>query len=314
MNKRILQNVSASVHQRLLNIARNTARPFDEVLQYFAMERFLYRLSRSPHVDSFVLKGALLFRVWDMPDSRATRDIDFLAYLDNSPSNLAAIVRDVCTVDDIDDGLKFDPDTVEAQRIKEDADYEGVRLRFRGRLGNARISMQMDVGFGDLIHPGADQADYPALLDLPAPSLRMYPPETVIAEKAEAMVYLGSLNSRMKDFYDIWRMSQQFNFEGSELCEAIAERSTIATLRLLSSMTSWSNCLTTTNLTSNGSHLFGNQRSWGRIHSFRSWLQSAIFYLQFSRPLRVAMTSAENGLHRARGASITDYDYVVARG
>jgi len=222
VNKRILQNVSASVHQRLLNIARNTARPFDEVLQYFAMERFLYRLSRSPHVDSFVLKGALLFRVWDMPDSRATRDIDFLAYLDNSPSNLAAIVRDVCTVDDIDDGLKFDPDTVEAQRIKEDADYEGVRLRFRGRLGNARISMQMDVGFGDLIHPGAVQADYPALLDLPAPSLRMYPPETVIAEKAEAMVYLGSLNSRMKDFYDIWRMSQQFNFEGSELCEAIS--------------------------------------------------------------------------------------------
>ena len=221
MNKRILQNVSASVHQRLLNIARHTARPFDEVLQYFAMERFLFRLSRSPHVDSFVLKGALLFRVWDMPDSRATRDIDFLAYLDNSPSNLAAIVRDVCTVDDIDDGLKFDPDTVEAQRIKEGADYEGVRIRFRGRLGNARISMQMDVGFGDLIHPGAVQADYPVLLDLPAPSLSMYPPETVIAEKAEAMVYLGSLNSRMKDFYDIWRMSQQFNFEGGELCEAI---------------------------------------------------------------------------------------------
>ncbi|MHC4073531.1 MAG: nucleotidyl transferase AbiEii/AbiGii toxin family protein [Planctomycetota bacterium] len=221
MNKHILQNVSASVHQRLLNIARHTARPFDEVLQYFAMERFLFRFSRSPHVDSFVLKGALLFRVWDMPDSRATRDIDFLAYLDNSPSNLAAIVRDICALDDIDDGLKFDPDTVEAQRIKEDADYEGVRIRFRGRLGNARISMQMDVGFGDLIHPGAVQADYPALLDLPAPSLRMYPPETVIAEKAEAMVYLGSLNSRMKDFYDIWRMSQQFNFEGGVLCEAI---------------------------------------------------------------------------------------------
>ena len=205
----------------LLNIARHTARPFNELLQYFAMERFLFRLSRSPHVDSFVLKGALLFRVWDMPDSRATRDIDFLAYLDNSPSNLAAIVRDVCTLDDINDGLKFDADTVEAQRIKEDADYEGVRIRFRGRLGNAQISMQMDVGFGDLIHPGAVQADYPALLDLPAPSLSMYPPETVIAEKAEAMVYLGSLNSRMKDFYDIWRMSQQFNFEGGELCEAI---------------------------------------------------------------------------------------------
>ncbi len=222
MNRRTLQNASASVHQRLLNIARKTARPFDEVLQYFAMERFLYRLSQSEHADSFVLKGALLFRIWDTPDSRATRDIDFLAYLDNSPDNLAAIIRDVCAIDSVDDGLKFDPETVEAHRIKEDADYEGVRIRFRGQLGNARIHMQVDVGFGDLIHPDAVQANYPALLDLPAPSLRIYPPETVIAEKAEAMVHLGSLNSRMKDFYDIWRMSQQFNFEGEDLCEAIS--------------------------------------------------------------------------------------------
>lgn len=185
------------------------------------MERFLHRLSRTPNADSFVLKGALLFRVWGIPDSRATRDIDFLAYVDNSPKNLAAIFREVCTVHDPDDGLVFDPDTVEAQRTKEDADYEGVRTRFRGQLGKARIVMQVDVGFGDLIHPSAVQADYPALLDLPATSLRMYPRETVIAEKAEAMVYLGSLNSRMKDFYDISRISQQFDFRGDVLCEAI---------------------------------------------------------------------------------------------
>ena len=222
MTRRTFQNASASVHQRLLNIARKTARPFDEVLQYFAMERFLYRLSQTEHADSFVLKGALLFRIWDTPDSRATRDIDFLAYLDNSPANLAAIISDVCAVDSVDDGLKFDPETVEAQRIKEDAVYEGVRIRFHGQLGNARIHMQVDVGFGDLIHPDAVQANYPALLDLPAPSLRIYPPETVVAEKAEAMVYLGSLNSRMKDFYDIWRISQQFNFEGADLCKAIS--------------------------------------------------------------------------------------------
>lgn len=221
MNNRTLQNISASVHQRLLNIARKTDRPFDEVLQYFAMERFLYRLSQTEHVDSFVLKGALLFRIWDMPDSRATRDIDFLAYLDNSPDNLATIIRDVCAIDSVDDGLEFDPKTVKAQRIKEDADYEGVRIRFRGQLGNARIHMQVDVGFGDLIHPEAAQASYPTLLDLPAPTLRIYPPETVVAEKAEAMVHLGSLNSRMKDFYDIWRMSQQFSFKGTDLCEAI---------------------------------------------------------------------------------------------
>lgn len=221
MNKRSLKNVSASVHQRLLNIARDTERPFNEVLQYFAMERFLHRLSRCPNADSFVLKGALLFRVWGIPDSRATRDIDFLAYVDNSPENLAAIFREVCTIDNPDDGLIFDPDTVEARRIKEDAEYAGVRTRLRGQLGKAEVVMQIDVGFGDLIHPCAVQADYPALLDLPAPSLRMYPPETVIAEKAEAMVYLGSLNSRMKDFYDIWRLSQQFDFEGNVLCEAL---------------------------------------------------------------------------------------------
>jgi len=133
VNRRTPHNVSASVHQRLLNIARETARSFDEVLQYFAMERFLYRLSQTKHADSFVLKGALLFRIWDTPDSRATRDIDLLAYLDNSPDNLADIVRDICTVDSADDGLEFEPETVDARRIKEDAVYEGVRIRFRGQ-------------------------------------------------------------------------------------------------------------------------------------------------------------------------------------
>lgn len=108
----------------------------------------------------------------------------------------------------------FDPDTVKAQRIKKDAEYEGVRTRLRGQLGKAEVVMQIDVGFGDLVHPSAVQADYPSLLGMPAPSLHMYPPETVIAEKAEAMVYLGGLNSRMKDFYDVWRMSEQFDFQG----------------------------------------------------------------------------------------------------
>jgi predicted nucleotidyltransferase component of viral defense system len=216
------RNVAASVHQRLLNIARDTGRPFNEVLQYFAMERVLYRLSRSSHRDSFILKGALLFRVWNVPDSRATRDIDFLARLDNSPETLAAVFREVCAIED-DDGLVFDPDSVDARTIKEDADYEGVRVRFRGRLGTARITMQVDIGFGDKVHPGAVRADYPVILDLPAPSLRMYPPESVVAEKVEAMVHFGSLNSRMKDFYDVWRLSQQFEFDDGVLREAIRQ-------------------------------------------------------------------------------------------
>lgn len=216
------RNVAASVHQRLLNIARDTGRPFNEVLQYFAMERLLYRLSCSPQRDSFILKGALLFRVWDVPDSRATRDIDFLARLDNSPEKLAAVFRGVCAVEG-DDGLVFDPDSVDARTIKEDAKYEGVRVRFRGLLGKARITMQVDVGFGDKVHPGAVRADYPVILDLPAPSLRMYPPESVVAEKVEAMVHLGSLNSRMKDFYDVWRLSKQFEFDNGLLREAIRQ-------------------------------------------------------------------------------------------
>lgn len=170
MKKPADKNLAASVHQRLLNVARETGRPFNEVLQYFAMERLLYRLSCSPYRDSFVLKGALLFRVWDVPDSRATRDIDFLAFLDNSPERIASIFREVCALDD-DDGLLFDPDSVAARKIKEDADYEGVRVRFRGLLGKARITMQVDVGFGDKVHPDVVQAKYPVILDLPAPSL-----------------------------------------------------------------------------------------------------------------------------------------------
>lgn len=216
------KNVAASVHQRLLNTAKQASRPFNEVLQYFAMERLLYRLSRSAHEGSFVLKGALLLRVWDIPDSRATRDIDFLAFVDNSPESLASIFREVCEIEG-DDGLVFDPDSVDARAIKEDADYEGVRVRFRGLLGKARITMQVDVGFGDKVYPAVVRANYPVILDLPAPSLRMYPPETVIAEKVEAMIHLGSLNSRMKDFYDIWRLSQQFEFDPEILSEAIRQ-------------------------------------------------------------------------------------------
>lgn len=221
MNKRPLKDIAASIHQRLLNIAKDTGRPFDEVLQYFAMERFLYRFSLSEFAESFVLKGALLFRIWHGLDSRATRDIDFLAYMDNTPELLAQVIRDVCLIDYSDDGLVFDAASVDAQSIKKDADYQGVRVRFRAYLGKARIVMQTDIGFGDIVHPAVTKSDYPTLLELPAPSVRTYSPESVVAEKSEAMVQLGSLNSRMKDFYDIWRMSRQFDFEGALLSEAL---------------------------------------------------------------------------------------------
>jgi hypothetical protein len=192
------QNIAASVRARLLNISRETDRPFQELLQYYAMERFPYRLSRAPHSRSFILKGALMLRVWNAPVSRPTKDVDLLGHVNNDVENLASIVREICQIEVEPDGLIFDQTTVSAMRIKEDADYQGVRLKLEGKLENARITMQLDVGFGDVVTPPAIEVEYPTLLDLPAPRLRAYPRESVVAEKFQAMVFLGTLNSRMK--------------------------------------------------------------------------------------------------------------------
>lgn len=221
MNKRRVTNVAASVRQRLHNVARSTGRPFQEMLQYYAMERFLYRLAQSPHVDRFVLKGALMFNAWRTPTSRPTKDIDLLGHIENSTSVLAAAMRDVCGQAVEADGLVFDRESVAAVMIKEDADYEGVRVTFRGSLDNARVAMQIDVGFGDVMYPGPEVTEYPTILDHAAPRLRGYARETAVAEKFEAMVKLGLLNSRMKDFYDIWLLSRQFDFDGTKLASAI---------------------------------------------------------------------------------------------
>ena len=215
------KNMAASVHARLAEIARRTGRPFQELLQYYAMERFLYRLSKSPHAARFVLKGALMLRVWDAPMARPTKDIDLLGRLENSLANGSTAVREVCALEVEPDGLVFRPATVKSERIREDADYEGVRIRFDGLLARARIAMQLDVGIGDVMVPGPVEIAYPTLLDFPAPRLKGYPRETAIAEKFEAMVKLGTLNSRMKDFYDIWLLSRQFDFDGSTLAQAV---------------------------------------------------------------------------------------------
>lgn len=216
------KNIAASVQARLQNQARAAKRPFQELLQYFAMERFLYRLSKTPHSARLVLKGALMLHVWEVPLARATKDLDFLGHLDNSLENLDRMVRDVCTVEVVADGLVFDPATVRTARIKEDAEYEGARIRFDGLLGKARIAMQIDVGFGDVVTPSAASITYPVLLDFPAPKLSGYPRETVVAEKFQAMVYLRTLNSRMKDFYDVWLLAKQYSFDGELLAQAIS--------------------------------------------------------------------------------------------
>jgi hypothetical protein len=194
-----LTNVAASVRARLLNKARAEERPFAELLQYYAMERFLYRLSESPHRDRFVLKGALMFSIWGGPATRATKDIDLLSSRTEGVNALVGAVSECLQTGVASDGLTFDPGSVTGEEIRIDAEYNGVRLRFRGTLGSARVSVQVDVGFGDVVTPGAELLTFPTLLDLPAPKLAMYTPETAIAEKVEAMVALGAANTRLKD-------------------------------------------------------------------------------------------------------------------
>ncbi len=215
------KNLPASVRQRLTNKAKETNRPFQELLQYFAMERFLYRLSRSNHADKFILKGALMFATWGGPTTRLTRDIDLLAHMDNSVEAVVAVTREVCAEPVEPDGLVFDIESVVGTAITQDADNSGVRVTFLGKLQNARISMQIDMGFGDVVTPVAIMISYPVLLELPAPRLLGYTRETVVAEKFEAMTKLGLLNSRMKDFYDLWLLSRQFDFDGAMLASAI---------------------------------------------------------------------------------------------
>lgn len=221
MTKRGTTNIAASVHQRLLNLAKASGRPFNELLVYYGIERFLYRLSISRYGERFVLKGALTLLVWQTPVTRPTRDIDLLGRTSNDLEAIRAMFAEVCHQPVDDDGLVFDA-AVTTSRIAEDADYEGVRAQFQGRLRNARIAMQIDIGFSDVITPAPVPVVYPVMLDQPAPHLMAYNRETAIAEKLEAMVSLGELNSRMKDFFDVWLLARSYDFEGAALARAIA--------------------------------------------------------------------------------------------
>lgn len=216
-----VKNIAASVHQRLLNKAKKSSRPFNEILQHFAIERFIYRLSKSPHADKFVLKGALMFSAWTGSMSRPTMDIDLLGKFKNSIDLVVAVFKDACEMEVENDGIVFHEDTVTATRITEDADYKGIRVLLRGNLSNIRLFLQIDIGFGDIIIPKPNRVKYPVLLDFPPPELDGYTMESTVAEKFQAMVKLGLFNSRMKDFYDIWFLSRRFDFNGETLIEAI---------------------------------------------------------------------------------------------
>ena len=215
-------NLAASVHDRLLNRSRDSGEDFQFVLQRYAAERFLFRLGESRYRNLFVLKGAMLFALWGGPVYRPTRDLDFTGFGSSRIPDVVELVRDICTSPVPDDGLVFDPASVNAETIREDAEYDGLRLRFRATLGRSRIPMQVDLGFGDAVQPPPKDVKYPTLLDFPAPRIRAYPLEAVIAEKLHAMIHFGELNCRLKDFYDLYVISTHFPFDGRSLTGGIS--------------------------------------------------------------------------------------------
>ncbi len=211
-----------SIRQRLLNHAHQAREEFQLTLDRYGVERLLYRLSISRHRNDFLLKGAMLFRHWFDQEHRPTRDADFLGFGSPDPERISSIVRELCDLE-IDDGLVFDLPSLTVSPIREAARYDGLRMQLKARLGAARCLMQWDVGFGDAVTPGPEEIELPTLLDdLPAPSLRIYPRETVFAEKLEAIVVLGMTNSRMKDYFDLLSLIRESRMDPAMLAKAVA--------------------------------------------------------------------------------------------
>jgi predicted nucleotidyltransferase component of viral defense system len=210
-----------SIRHKIRNAMRARGENVEFGLQRYAAERFLHRLGASPYRDRLILKGAALYALWGGSAYRPTRDLDFTGYGSSEIRDIVAMLREICAIADSADGLVFDASTLEVGPIRDEAEYGGIRARFDARLGTSRIPMQIDIGFGNAIQPGALDVEYPTLLDMPAPKIRAYPQEAVVAEKLHAMVVLGERNSRYKDFYDVHALATQFPFEGEPLTGAI---------------------------------------------------------------------------------------------
>lgn len=215
------RNIGASVRARLLNLAKQKGQAFDLLLTRYTIERLLHRLSISSHRDRFVLKGAMLMTTWFEDPHRSTRDVDFLGFGDPSPEPVLATFREICAIETGDD-IEFDISTLRVELIREALAYGGLRLRAMAQLAGARITVFIDIGFGDAIEPGLEEVDPPVLLDMPKPRLCVHARATVVAEKFQAMVVLGLANTRMKDFYDVWILSRNYAFDEERLSPAIA--------------------------------------------------------------------------------------------
>ncbi len=215
------KNLAASVQARLLNIAKAEGRDYGQVLTKFALERLLYRLSQSDHAENFLLKGALLFDLWFDVPLRPTRDIDLLGYGLAELPHVISVFDGLCQMR-MEDGMVFLADSIKAEEIRKEANYAGIRISIIALLGNARTAIQVDIGYGDAVTPAPETASYPVLLeDFPAPQLQVYPRYTVVAEKVETIATLGIANSRMKDYFDLWVLRQQGNFDTEILRAAI---------------------------------------------------------------------------------------------
>lgn len=217
------KNLPESVYTKLKNIALTKNRPTQEILRYYAMERFLYRLSTSKHKDSFFLKGGLMLMIWDPTTHRATVDIDLLAKANNSIENISRILKEIFSHPVLQDGIEFDSTNLVLAESQIETEYTGLSARFSASLHTAKLPLRLDIGFSDKIFPKPANLKYPVLLDFPSPQLKGYTPETMIAEKLDAMVKLGLANSRMKDFYDVWTMVNKFQIKPEAIAPVIKE-------------------------------------------------------------------------------------------
>ena len=221
MTDRPAKDRAASIRARLLNIARQRGEDFQITLRNYLFERFLYRLAASKLRERFVLKGAMLLRLWADQPYRSTVDLDLLSRGNNDPASVAGDIAAICRVEVPDDAVVFDPASIAAEPIRAEQEYAGVRVTFEARLGTIRDRLQVDIGFGDALWPYPEELVYPVVLDDPAPVLRVYRPETVIAEKLEAIVSLGIRNSRIKDFFDIDYLARSERCDETVLVESI---------------------------------------------------------------------------------------------
>jgi len=222
MTDKDVKNVTASVLARLRNKSKSSGAPFQQVLQQYAIERFLYRVSKSKHAKGVILKGALLLKTIDIPSARPTMDIDMLRKGKADQASLVTLVKDCAGLEVEADGLLFVAESVTAEEITKDSEYKGTRILMDARMDNVRLRVQVDFGVGDVMVPGPRIIEYPIILGGETIQLLAYPVESAIAEKLQAMVALGSANSRMKDFYDVWICSKHLDFKKSTLTEAIA--------------------------------------------------------------------------------------------